>query len=153
MAGMLNTIWLIVCAMCFGAVMVASGMIESLTRVVISWVRSRVGLVASTANIGLFLNVTTGDQFISIVLTANMFKNVYEKQGYEPRLLSRTAEDSATVTSVLVPWNTCGLTQSTVLGVATIAYLPYCFFNILSPLMTILVAALGWKIKNRRDVS
>ena len=153
MAGMLNTIWLIVCAMCFGAVMVASGMIESLTRVVISWVRSRVGLVASTASTGLFLNVATGDQFISIVLTANMFKNVYEKQGYEPRLLSRTAEDSATVTSVLVPWNTCGLTQSTVLGVATIAYLPYCFFNILSPLMTILVAALGWKIKNRRDIS
>ena len=153
MTGMLNTIWLIVCAMCFGAVMVASGMIESLTRVVISWVRSRVGLVASTASTGLFLNVATGDQFISIVLTANMFKNVYEKEGYEPRLLSRTAEDSATVTSVLVPWNTCGLTQSTVLGVATIAYLPYCFFNILSPLMTILVAALGWKIKNRRDVS
>ncbi len=147
MTGMLNTIWLVVCAMCFGAVMVASGMIESITRVVIRWVKSRVGLVASTASTGLFLNVATGDQFISIVLTANMFKNVYEKQGYEPRLLSRTAEDSATVTSVLVPWNTCGMTQSTVLGVATIAYLPYCFFNILSPLMTILVAALGWKIR------
>jgi NhaC family Na+:H+ antiporter len=149
MAGMLNTIWLIVCAMCFGAVMVASGMIESITRVVISWVKSRVGLVASTASTGLFLNVATGDQFISIVLTVNMFKSVYEKQGYEPRLVSRTAEDSATVTSVLVPWNTCGLTQSTVLGVATIAYLPYCFFNILSPMMTILVAALGWKIKRK----
>ena len=147
MTGMLNTIWLIICAMCFGAVMVASGMIESITRVVISWVRNRVGLVASTASTGLFLNITTGDQFISIVLTANMFQNVYEKQGYEPRLLSRTCEDSATVTSVLVPWNTCGMTQSTVLGVSTIAYLPYCFFNILSPLMTILVAALGWKIK------
>lgn len=149
MAGMLNTIWLIVCAMCFGAVMVASGMIESITKVVISWVKSRVGLVTSTASTGLFLNIATGDQFISIVLTANMFKNVYEKQGYEPRLLSRTAEDSATVTSVLVPWNTCGMTQSTVLGVATIAYLPYCFFNILSPVMTILVAALGWKIKRK----
>ena len=149
MAGMLNTIWLIICAMCFGAVMVASGMIESITRVVISWVKSRVGLVASTASTGLFLNVATGDQFISIVLTANMFKNAYEKQGYEPRLLSRTAEDSATVTSVLVPWNTCGLTQSTVLGVPTIAYLPYCFFNLLSPMMTILVAAIGWKIKQR----
>ena len=109
MTGMLNTIWLILCAMCFGAVMVASGMIESITRVVISWVRSRVGLVASTASTGLFLNITTGDQFISIVLTANMFQNVYERQGYEARLLSRTAEDSATVTSVLVPWNTCGL--------------------------------------------
>ena len=150
MTGMLNTIWLIICAMCFGAVMVASGMIESITRVVISWVRSRVGLVASTANTGLFLNITTGDQFISIVLTANMFQNVYEKQGYEPRLLSRTCEDSATVTSVLVPWNTCGMTQSTVLGVPTIVYLPYCFFNILSPLMTILIAALGWKIRQRK---
>ncbi len=147
MSGMLNTIWLIICAMCFGASMVASGMIESITRVVISWVRSRVGLVSSTVSTGLFLNITTGDQFISIVLTANMFQNVYKQQGYEPRLLSRTAEDAATVTSVLVPWNTCGMTQSTVLGVATIAYLPYCFFNILSPLMTILVAALGWKIK------
>ena len=147
MTGMLNTIWLILCAMCFGAVMVASGMIESITRVVISWVRSRVGLVASTASTGLFLNITTGDQFISIVLTANMFQNVYERQGYEARLLSRTAEDSATVTSVLVPWNTCGMTQSTVLGVPTIAYLPYCFFNILSPVMTIVVAAVGWKIK------
>ena len=149
MTGMLNTIWLIICAMCFGAGMVASGMIESITRVVISWIRSRAGLIASTASTGLFLNITTGDQFISIVLTANMFQNVYEKQGYEPRLLSRTCEDSATVTSVLVPWNTCGMTQSTVLGVATIAYLPYCFFNILSPLMTILVAAIGWKIKHK----
>lgn len=150
MTGMLNTIWLIVCAMCFGATMVASGMIESITRVVISWVRSRVGLVASTASTGLFLNITTGDQFISIVLTANMFQNVYEQQGFEPRLLSRTAEDSATVTSVLVPWNTCGMTQSTVLGVPTIAYLPYCFFNILSPMMTVLIAAIGWKIKQSK---
>ena len=149
MTGMLNTIWLIICAMCFGAAMVASGMIESITRVVISWVRSRLGLVASTASTGLFLNITTGDQFISIVLTANMFQNVYEKQGYEPRLLSRTCEDSATVTSVLVPWNTCGMTQSTVLGVPTITYLPYCFFNILSPLMTLLVAAIGWKIRRK----
>ena len=122
-------------------------MIESITRVVISWVRSRLGLVSSTVSTGLFLNITTGDQFISIVLTANMFHHVYEKQGYEPRLLSRTCEDSATVTSVLVPWNTCGMTQSTVLGVPTITYLPYCFFNILSPLMTILMAAIGWKIK------
>ena len=153
MTGMLNTIWLILCAMCFGAVMVASGMIESITRVVISWVRSRVGLVASTASTGLFLNITTGDQFISIVLTANMFQNVYERQGYEARLLSRTAEDSATVTSVLVPWNTCGMTQSTVLGVPTIAYLPYCFFNILSPVMTIVVAAIGWKIEQGRKTT
>ena len=147
MAGMLNTIWLILCAMCFGAAMVASGMIESITRVIIRFVRTRTTLVGSTVSTGVFLNLMTGDQFISIVLTADMFREVYQKEGYEPRLLSRTTEDAATVTSVLVPWNTCGMTQATVLGVSTLTYLPYCFFNLISPLMTILVAAIGWKIK------
>lgn len=147
MAGMLNTIWLIICAMCFGATMVASGMIESITGVIIRAVKSRVGMVSSTVGTGLLLNLTTGDQFISIVLTSDMFKNVYDKMGYERRLLSRTTEDAATVTSVLVPWNTCGMTQATVLGVPTLVYLPYCFFNLLCPIVTILVAAVGWKIK------
>ena len=150
MAGMLNTIWLILCAMCYGSVMVASGMIESITRVILKWVRSRFSLVTSTVGTGIFLNLTTGDQFISIVLTADIFRNVYDKEGYEARLLSRTTEDAATVTSVLVPWNTCGMTQATVLGVPTLTYLPYCFFNILSPLTTMAVAALGWKIKRRK---
>ena len=149
MAGMLNTIWLIICAMCYGSVMVASGMIESITRVIIKWVRTRFSLVASTVSTGLFLNLTTGDQFISIVLTADMFRDVYDKEGYEARLLSRTTEDAATVTSVLIPWNTCGMTQATVLGVPTLTYLPYCFFNILSPLTTLVIAAIGWKIKRR----
>ena len=151
MAGMLNTIWLILCAMCYGSAMVASGMIESITTVIVRWVRTRVALVSSTVGTGLFLNLTTGDQFISIVLTADMFRNVYDREGYEGRLLSRTTEDAATVTSVLVPWNTCGMTQATVLGVPTLTYLPYCFFNIISPLMTILVAALGWKIPRRKQ--
>ena len=151
MAGMLNTIWLILCAMCYGSAMVASGMIESITTVIVRWVRTRVALVSSTVGTGLFLNLTTGDQFISIVLTADMFRNVYDKEGYEGRLLSRTTEDAATVTSVLVPWNTCGMTQATVLGVPTLTYLPYCFFNLISPLMTILVAALGWKIPRRKQ--
>ena len=150
MAGMLNTIWLIICAMCFGAAMVASGMIESITRVIIRWVRTRVSLVTSTVGTGIFLNLMTGDQFISIVLTADIFRDVYNKEGYEARLLSRTTEDAATVTSVLVPWNTCGMTQATVLGIPTLTYLPYCFFNIISPLMTIVVAAIGWKIKRRK---
>lgn len=149
MAGMLNTIWLIICAMCFGSVMVASGMIGSITRVIINAVRSRTTMVSSTVGTGLLLNLTTGDQFISIVLTADMFKDVYNKMGYEPRLLSRTTEDAVTVTSVLVPWNTCGMTQATVLGVPTLVYLPYCFFNILCPIVTILVAATGWKIKHK----
>ena len=149
MAGMLNTIWLIICAMCFGSVMVASRMLESLTNLLLRRVRTRVGLVSSTVGSGLFLNVTTGDQFISIVLTADIFREAYNREGYESRLLSRTTEDAATVTSVLIPWNTCGLTQSTVLGVPTIAYLPYCFFNILSPITSIVVAAIGWKIRKR----
>ena len=150
MAGMLNTIWLILCALCFGGVMVASGMIGSITSVIVKWVRTRLSLVTSTVGTGLFLNLTTGDQFISIVLTADIFRDVYDKEGYEARLLSRTTEDAATVTSVLVPWNTCGMTQATVLGVPTLTYLPYCFFNILSPLTTIVVAAIGWKIKRRK---
>ena len=149
MAGMLNTIWLIVCAMCFGAVMVASGMIESVTRVIIRMAKTRFSLVSTTVGTGFFLNITTGDQFISIVLTADMYRDAYRQQGYESRLLSRTTEDAATVTSVLVPWNTCGMTQAAVLGVPTLVYLPYCFFNIISPLMTLLVAAIGWKIKKR----
>ena len=153
MAGMLNTIWLIICAMCFGAAMIASGMIESITRVIISWVRGRTSLVGSTVGTGLLLNATTGDQFISIVLTADMFRDAYRHLGFEGRLLSRTSEDAATVTSVLVPWNTCGMTQSTVLGVPTLTYLPYCFFNLLCPLMTILVAALGWRITQRTTAS
>ncbi len=146
MAGMLNTIWLILCAMCFGASMVASRMIESITGVIIRFIRNRISLVSSTVGTGIFLNITTGDQYISIVLNADMYKEVYRKEGYETRLLSRTTEDAATVTSVLIPWNTCGMTQSTVLGVPTITYLPYCFFNLISPLMSIIVAALGWKI-------
>jgi len=147
MAGMLNTIWLILCAMCFGAAMVASRMIDSITGVVIRFIRSRVSLVSSTVGTGIFLNITTGDQFISIVLNADMYKDVYRQKGYESRLLSRTTEDAATVTSVLIPWNTCGMTQSTVLGVPTLTYLPYCFFNLISPLMSIIVAVIGWKIK------
>ena len=121
-------------------------MIESLTRVLFRFVRSRFSLVSATVGTGLFLNLTTGDQFISIVLTADMYRNAYRRQGYEPRLLSRTTEDVATVTSVLVPWNTCGMTQASVLGVPTMIYLPYCFFNLISPFMTLLVAAVGWKI-------
>ena len=147
MAGMLNTIWLIICAMLFGSVMVASRMVESITRVILRMVRSRTSLVGATAGTGVFMNIVTGDQFISIVLTADMYRQAYKHKGYEPRLLSRTCEDAATVTSVLVPWNTCGMTQASVLGVATLAYLPFCFFNIISPIMSVVVAATGWKIK------
>ena len=149
MSGMLNTIWLILCAMCFGGCMSAAGMIEGITHMFVRLVRGTASLVAGTVGAGLFFNLATADQYISILLTGNMFKDYYDRSGYERRLLSRTTEDAVTVTSVLVPWNTCGMTQSTVLGVATLTYLPYCFFNYLSPLMSILVAAIGWKIVHK----
>ena len=149
MGGMMNTVWLIICAMCFGGAMTAGGMIGSITSTLLRFVKSRFGLVSSTALSGLFLNLATADQYISIILSGNMFGNIYRKQGYESNLLSRTIEDSITVTSVLVPWNTCGMTQATILGVTTLTYLPFCFFNWISPLMSILVAAIGFKIKQR----
>lgn len=146
MSGMMNTIWLILCAMCFGGAMTAGGMLSSITSFFVRFMRNTVSMVASTVCSGLFLNLATADQYISIILTGNMFCDVYEKKGYERRLLSRTTEDSVTVTSVLIPWNTCGMTQATILSVPTLTYLPYCFFNLISPLMSILVAAIGYKI-------
>ena len=145
MSGMMNTIWLIICAMCFGGAMTASGMLGSITSVFIRFMKRTVGLVASTVASGLFLNICTADQYISIILTGNMFKDIYQKKGYESRLLSRTTEDAVTVTSVLIPWNTCGMTQATILGVATFTYLPYCFFNLISPLMSIQLLPSGLK--------
>ena len=146
MAGMMPTIWLIVCAMCFGGCMSAGGMVGGISRLFIHMVHGRTSLVGSTAATGVMLNVAIADQYLCILLTGNMFRDIYDREGYERRLLSRTTEDAVTVTSVLVPWNTCGMTQSTVLGVSTFTYLPYCFFNIISPLMSVLVAAIGYKI-------
>lgn len=149
MAGMMNTIWLIICAMCFGGAMTAGGMLGSITSVFVRFTKKRIGMVSSTVASGLFLNLATADQYISIILTGNMFKNIYEKNGYESKLLSRTTEDSVTVTSPLIPWNTCGMTQATILSVPTMTYLPYSFFNLISPLMSIMVAVIGYKIKRK----
>ena len=143
MAGMMPTIWLIICAQIFGGVVTATGVLRDLMDILLRWVRGTTSLVASTALTGIFCNVALADQFLSIILTSSVFKDIYRERGYESRLLSRTCEDGATVTSVLIPWNTCGLVQSTVLGVATLAYLPYCFFNLLSPITSIVVAATG----------
>ena len=151
MNGMLNTVFLIMCAMVFGASMMGSGMIRSLTDQLIKIVRNRTGLVASTVTTGIISNITTSDQYLSIIITSSLFKDLYKEKGYESRLLSRSAEDSATVTSVLIPWNTCGMTQATVLRVPTMAYFPYCFFNLISPLMSIFIAAIGFKIKRNAE--
>lgn len=146
MVGMMGTIWLIICAMCFGGAMTAGGFVGGITRLFVHLVRGRVSLVGSTAATGLMLNIAIADQYLCILLTGNMFKEVFDREGYERRLLSRTVEDAVTVTSVLVPWNTCGMTQATVLGVSTFTYLPYCFFNLISPIMSVVVAATGYKI-------
>lgn len=149
MEGMLNTVWLILCAMCFGGAMIAAGMIKSITTGFTRMIKNRVSLVSSTVCSGLFLNLSTADQYISIILTGNMFKDIYHKMGYESRLLSRTTEDSVTVTSVLIPWNSCGMTHAAILNTPTLVYLPYCFFNYISPLMSIFIASIGYKIKNK----
>ena len=150
MSGMMPTIWLIISAQIFAGALTATGQLEDIMHYFQKLVKGTTSLVASSVGSALFLNITTADQFLSIILTSSMFKNMYAKMEYEPRLLSRSCEDGGTVTSVLVPWNTCGLTQSTVLGVATLTYLPYCFFNLLSPIVSVSVAALGWKIKRKK---
>ena len=123
MSGMMPTIWLIICAQTFGGALTATGQLQDLMRLVLRFAKGAASLVASTVGTAIFCNIATADQYLSIMLSSSMFKDTFQKLGYEPRLLSRSCEDGATVTSVLVPWNTCGLTQSTVLGVATLTYL------------------------------
>lgn len=147
MSGMLDTIWLIISAMVFGGVMEAGGLLKRITQPIIDRAKSTGSLVASTVVSCIFFNLTASDQYISIVVPGRMFRKSYQDRGYKPELLSRTLEDAGTVTSVLIPWNTCGATQSRVLGVSTWAYLPYAFFNIISPLMSILIAYLNFKIR------
>lgn len=146
MAGMLGTIWLILSAMVFGGIMDASGMLKRITEVIISIVNSTGSLITSTAATCVFFNITASDQYLAIVVPGKMFEKIYKDKGLAPENLSRTLEDAGTVTSVLIPWNTCGAAQSNVLGVATWAYLPYCFFNIISPFMTVFFAYAGIKI-------
>ncbi len=146
MSGMLNTVWLIICAMIFGGIMESSGLLQRITQSVIKLAHNTGSLVASTAGTCMFFNVTASDQYLAIVVPGRMFADTYKKRGLTPQNLSRTLEDSGTVTSVLVPWNTCGATQSAVLGVPTVAFLPYAFFNIISPFMTVIFAYLNIKI-------
>ena len=146
MLGMLNTVFLIICAMCFGASMQASGMLRRIASLLLPLTRKRAGMVASTAAAGTLLNGIVSDQYLSIILTSNLFKDTFKERGYENRLLSRTVEDSATVTSPIFPWSSCGMTQATILSVPTLAYAPFCFFNIISPMMSIFVAIIGYKI-------
>jgi len=147
MQGMLNTIWLIISAMIYGGIMDAAGFLKRITKSIIVYANSTGSLIATTAGTCVFFNLTASDQYLAIVVPGRMFSSVYKKRGLAPENLSRTLEDSGTVTSVLIPWNTCGAYQSSVLGVATLTYLPYCFFNIISPFMTLFFGYAGIKIK------
>lgn len=148
--GMLSTIFLVLSAMMFGGAMMGSGFLERLTRTMASRLTRRHSVVSATVATGVTLNTLTADQYVSIIIGGNVYKNVYKRSGLSPRLLGRTIQDSVPVTSVLIPWNSCGVTQSAVLGVATIAYLPYCLFNILSPVSSVVVATVTYHIKHRR---
>ena len=150
MEGMLNTVWLILCAMCFGSCMTVSGMLQDVAKIFTKFTKTRTSLVGSTVTSGVFLNTTVSDQYLSIILCANIFRKIYEKNGYENRLLSRAIEDSSTATSPLVPWSTCGITQATILNISTLTYFPYCIFNIMSPFMSVIVAFIGFKVYRRR---
>jgi Na+:H+ antiporter, NhaC family len=147
MAGMLNTIWLIICAMAFGGAMEASGALEKITKSILHVAHSPASLFTSTVSTCILFNLTASDQYLAIVVPGKMFAKAYKEYGLAPENLSRSLEDSGTVTSVLVPWNTCGAYQSGVLGVATLDYLPYAFFNLISPVMTLIFAWFGIKIR------
>jgi NhaC family Na+:H+ antiporter len=149
MTGMLNTVWLIICATVFGSIMKVSRMLESITLLFMRLIRGRVSMVASTVVSGTFFNAVLADQYLAILLTGSMYMPIYRGKGYESRLLSRTTEDSVTVTCPLVPWSTCGMTQATMLSVPTIVYMPYSFFNLLCPLFTLVFAATGVGIFRR----
>jgi NhaC family Na+:H+ antiporter len=146
MAGMLNTVWLITCAMVFGGVMETAGMLQRITQSIIQLAHSTGSLIASTVGTCVFFNITASDQYLAIIVPGKMFAKTYADRNLAPENLSRSLEDAGTVTSVLIPWNTCGATQASVLGVATFAYAPYCFFNIISPFMSIIFGYFNIKI-------
>jgi len=143
MERMLDTIWLIIVALAFGGVVEKAGVIERLIAPVLAAVKSNGGLVAATVGSTVATNVVTADQYIAIVLPGRMFKGAFQKRGLAPVVLSRSLGDSATVTSALIPWNSCGAFMAATLGVATLEYAPFAFFNVLSPLISVALAFLG----------
>ena len=147
MQGMLGTVWLILAAMAFGGVMEACGNLARIMESVKSLARGFFSLVACTSGTCIVTNLSTSDQYISVAIPGRMYSDLYREKGYAQENLSRTLEDTGTVTSVLIPWNTCGAYHASVLGIGTLTYLPFCFFNLLSPVMTLLFAWFMIKIK------
>lgn len=144
---MLPTVWLVLSAMVFGGVLIGTGMLRSIGDAFTHRLHSSRNVVGATVGSGLFLNACTGDQYLSIIICGNIYRDVYSRCSLKPQVLTRAIEDSVSVTSVLIPWNSCGITQSTVLGVATLAYLPCCIFNLMSPLMSLMMAWVGWRVR------
>jgi Na+:H+ antiporter, NhaC family len=146
MTSLLTTVWLVLAALSFAAIMEHAGFLARLLQPVVARARTRGQLVLAVNASGVGLNVVAGDQYVADVLPSRMFHEEFERRGLAPQVLSRAVEDSGTVTSVLVPWNTCGAYISGVLGVSTASYLPYCFFNILSPVLDVVYGFLGFKV-------
>ncbi len=146
MSSMLNTVWLIICAMIFSAIMEKTGILARLVSSLINLASSTGSLIFTTVCTGIGVNLVSSDQYIAVVIPGRMYQLEFEKRGLAPQNLSRAIEDSATITSPLVPWNTCGVFMAGTLGVATFAYLPFCFFNLISPLMTTLYGFTNFKI-------
>lgn len=151
MGGMLGTVWLILAAMSFGGAMEATGFLRSISRALLRMARGTASLIATTAGTCMVINISASDQYLAIVIPGRMYADAYRQRGLAPENLSRTLEDSGTVTSVLVPWNTCGAYQSSVLNVSTLSYLPFAFFNLLSPLMTLILAYFNIRIRKLKN--
>lgn len=147
MSKMLNTIWLIMCALSFGAVLEHLGMLRKLVESILAAAKSTGSLIASTVATCIGTNLITADQYMAIVMPGRMYKEEYERRGLDPLVLSRTLEDSGTITSPLIPWNTCGAYMFSVLAVNPLDYIFYCFFNLINPVLAIVYGFIGFKIK------
>lgn len=147
--GIIPVVYLVVAALIFGWIMIGSGMLASVAEFITRKLKHRTSIVSATLATGFAMNATTADQYLSIILTGNIYRNLFKRNMMEKRLLSRTLEDGVSVTSPIIPWSSCGVTQATVLGVPTITYLPYCLFNYLTPIVSLIVVSTGFKIKSK----
>ena len=147
MKGMMDTVWLILTAMVFSGMMESAGLLVRLAESMIHFAKRTGSVVLTTVVSSIFMNITASEQYISIVVPGRMFAKIYRRKGLKPELLSRSLEDGGSVTSVLVPWNTCGAVNASVLHVPTLTYLPFAFFNLISPIMSVLIAYLNFRIR------
>jgi NhaC family Na+:H+ antiporter len=147
MISMLNTIWLVICALTFGAVLETIGLLDKIVESILTYVKTTGSLIIATVTTCIGINIIAADQYIAIVIPGRMYRAEFARRRLDPRNLSRTLEDAGTITSPLIPWNTCGAYMSASLGVATFAYLPFCFFNLINPVVAIIYGLLNIKIE------